>query len=465
MSGLNGVEFRVTGPGLPAAGETCTTGEGTPAPATGQCAVAVPSGGTYTVTRIGTPSGWYARDSLGVGPVSPLAVAPATYNPVTVSVPANATTVNVPFGAANNPATAGTTTATARTGVFALARDNPQLPPRCGLRFGLLFDLSASITPAFLTDMKNAATKFVEALWGTPSYVSLYTFGTTASPGAAGNSHSPEIATTPDGVNELIARIAGITLPANQYTNWDAGIYQMIVATPRLDEAIVLTDGDPTAYGPSGTFRAGSGIHTRFREVENGVFSANALKSLGTKIFAVGIDENRAGSIQNLTSISGPVSGRDHYETTFDDLADILPEQALENCAGITIRKNASPTTYSEVGQAIHYTYTVTNTGSHFTLDPVTVSDDHIHDPNTVVCEQTRLAPGHSTTCHATYRITQEDLDRGRVTNTATATGRTENGTDVTSDPADATRSSSWRNPRIRITSPRPASGSPTPIG
>ncbi|MEZ5191696.1 MAG: hypothetical protein R2734_03705 [Nocardioides sp.] len=61
----------------------------------------------------------------------------------------------------------------------------------------------------------------------------------------------------------------------------------------------------------------------------------------------------------------------------------------------------------------------MTNTGN-TTLTGVTVNDPKV---GTVTCPVTTLAPGASTTCTATYTITQADVDAGQVVNTATTTG------------------------------------------
>ena len=81
-----------------------------------------------------------------------------------------------------------------------------------------------------------------------------------------------------------------------------------------------------------------------------------------------------------------------------------------------------------DAGDTVAYSFVVTNTGN-VTLDPVSV-DDPLVGP--VTCPVTQLAPGDSTTCSATYTLTQEDVDAGVVTNEATANGTPPTGADVT---------------------------------
>ena len=56
-------------------------------------------------------------------------------------------------------------------------------------------------------------------------------------------------------------------------------------STAQFDIAVVITDGNPTVYGNA----EGPGNYTRFREVENGIFSANAVKNENTRMLAFGV--------------------------------------------------------------------------------------------------------------------------------------------------------------------------------
>ncbi|NBD30685.1 MAG: hypothetical protein GVY31_11695, partial [Alphaproteobacteria bacterium] len=92
----------------------------------------------------------------------------------------------------------------------------------------------------------------------------------------------------------------------------------------------------------------------------------------------------------------------------------------------LSLIKQADLPEVSAVGQMITYTYEVTNTSSGTPApafaNPITVSDDRIAGP--IACDPTadnQLVVGETTTCTATYTVTQTDLDSGEVVNAATA--------------------------------------------
>ena len=76
--------------------------------------------------------------------------------------------------------------------------------------------------------------------------------------------------------------------------------------------------------------------------------------------------------------------------------------------------KPPSPTTFSEVGQVITYTYVVTNNGTEdFDFSDVEVNDDILW----LVCSiPPTFAVGDSETCTGTYTITAADVTAGSVT-------------------------------------------------
>ncbi|MFJ5071158.1 LPXTG cell wall anchor domain-containing protein, partial [Kitasatospora sp. NPDC088556] len=106
----------------------------------------------------------------------------------------------------------------------------------------------------------------------------------------------------------------------------------------------------------------------------------------------------------------------------------------------LTIVKSVDATELTAVGQVLHYSFLVTNTGN-VTLTNVTVNETAFSGSGTapvVTCPAgaASLAPGASVTCTASYTVTQADLDGGKVANTATATGTPPTGPPVTSPPS-----------------------------
>src|SRR5439155_5710200 len=94
----------------------------------------------------------------------------------------------------------------------------------------------------------------------------------------------------------------------------------------------------------------------------------------------------------------------------------------------LSITKQASPTTYSKVGELISYTIVATNTGN------VTLSNVSVEDKPTLEgfsCSPSipaTLAPGASITCTGKHTVTQADLEAGKLSDTAcvSATGASE---------------------------------------
>ncbi|MGB3246348.1 MAG: hypothetical protein WBB25_17570, partial [Sulfitobacter sp.] len=105
---------------------------------------------------------------------------------------------------------------------------------------------------------------------------------------------------------------------------------------------------------------------------------------------------------------------------------NVLTNPAIVTVApGYAIEKSANATAFTAVGQTVTYSYLITNIGS-VAIRQLSVTDDKI---GSVSCAKTVIeatGPGgmpDTSTCTATYQITQEDYDAGFVTNVAKAVG------------------------------------------
>ncbi|WP_020522332.1 VWA domain-containing protein [Catelliglobosispora koreensis] len=336
VSGLAGATFDFyegtqAGPppaaGSPGAVRSCTTA------ASGQCSVDLPgrTGGTgggtlgYWIVERTAPAGYSIPTTLAIGGVP---TTPTVYNGIFTGNVSNNVAYTFP------QADTGSGNLQARGNIMADIRDNPALPGDCGLNIALLMDVSGSITP-FLGTVKTAANGFVDALTGTPSMIALYSFATNAAANLGPTAVS-------DAAGATTVKNAINALSSGGGTNWDAGLFQIAAAPTTFDAVVFLTDGNPTFYGPPPV--GGPGNVTRFREIENGIFSANALKALGTKVVAVGVGDGISGAPDNLKAVSGPIAGTDYVQTGYDELAAVFREIALRTCAGtVSVVKKVIP--------------------------------------------------------------------------------------------------------------------------
>ncbi|MCG8149590.1 hypothetical protein GUY44_03805, partial [Pimelobacter simplex] len=155
-----------------------------------------------------------------------------------------------------------------------------------------------------------------------------------------------------------------------------------------------------------------------------------------TATYEVTQDDVDAGSITNTATASGTPPGDDAQPVTSPP-ADA--EVTADQTPSIDLVK--STTTEDLVaGETITYSFVVTNTGT-VTLHDLAVSEDAFDGTGTlsaVSCPDDSLAAGAQTTCAATYTVTQDDVDRGTLTNTATASGTPPSGSPVASDPSSA---------------------------
>jgi uncharacterized repeat protein (TIGR01451 family)/gliding motility-associated-like protein len=122
------------------------------------------------------------------------------------------------------------------------------------------------------------------------------------------------------------------------------------------------------------------------------------------------------GQIVNVATVTGQAP--DQRSVSSQDQVTVTGVQV----PAIDVEITDNEAEISEQGQEIDYTITVTNTGN-VTLTNVTVVDTKT---GTVVNVGT-LAPGESKQVEAVYTVNQEDVDRGSVTNEATATGESPN--------------------------------------
>ena len=328
------------------------------------------------------PPNYFQSNGLALGPLSPtagnpIAVQQYQFRTPQVSGGQTYTSGNQFMNASPQVVDPTASQFAGSGGVWQYSRDNPEPTGICGLTVALVLDVSASVTAQQFPQLKAAAQTLVSALRGTPSSVAVFTFGTNA---------SENITLSPVASDEQAAavntQIGALTQPSGQFTNWDAAFQRVTAAGDQLpaghfDEAIMITDGNPTVYGTTSV--STTNASTTFLTVENGIFSANQLKAAETRIIALGVGAGVAGPSNNLAAVSGPTKGLDYFqETDYADAAAQLKALAQGDCIpSLSVIKEVVPPggTTADAQPVGGWTFSVDSTNSTVSNSPGTTAD------------------------------------------------------------------------------------------
>jgi hypothetical protein len=192
-----------------------------------------------------------------------------------------------------------------------------------------------------------------------------------------------------------------------------------------LDIEVVKT-ADPTTVSEAGTV-----VTYTYTVTNTGDVTLTGIKVTDDKLGDITLgkttlapDESTSGTASYNVTQADIDAGDDIV-----NVADVTCEQEVTDSdsatveiyaeADIKIVKTADPTTVSEAGTVVTYTYTVTDTGD-VTLTGIKVTDDKLGD---ITLGKTTLAPDESTSGTASYNVTQADIDAGDdIVNVATVT-------------------------------------------
>ena len=267
-------------------------------------------------------------------------------------------------------ATAGVVaTATPAAAVDPVAAPNPTLQG-CGIPITLVLDASSSINSSEQDEVRTAANAFLDGLDNTNSSVRVLQFsGTSANitfPRRGISSTTPPAPATSllqQTKNEIQSKYHSDSLqvadpPGNptgdQYiypgTNWESALWFANQPVSELQNGLVvfITDGDPTRVGTTTSTGA-----TETAATNAAIPRANALKTLGNRVLAVGVGSAIDNdSRENLKKVSGqklvnsiaPGQTINDFDVlisdTFSGLEASLKSVASALCGGaITIQK------------------------------------------------------------------------------------------------------------------------------
>ncbi|WP_206154352.1 VWA domain-containing protein [Cellulosimicrobium aquatile] len=325
--------------------------------ADGDCSFVVPAtgpgganaGARFLVRQLSAPAGWYTNPTLRTGAGSGSGSVARPYEFLTPPLEAGQTYSSL---AAEPPFMFGSAGSgrpeTDSEGVWQQSRSNPEFAAQCGVDVALVLDLSASLGSQ-VTNLKAATDSIADALVGTPSRMAVFSFDGTSPATNGGNAPTLVPVSTQGGADAFKAQYAGWATGSG--TNWDQALWAVAQAAPDYQVVVLLTDGNPTRFSADPLL--GSGGTTHFRDVENGIYSADAVKARGSRLLALGVGSGIDDVTRlNLRALSGETfyEGGDPRSADYFDLADFesagsaLRDVLLSGCASrLTVTKELVP--------------------------------------------------------------------------------------------------------------------------
>ena len=209
--------------------------------------------------------------------------------------------------------------------------------------------------------------------------------------------------------------------------------YTLAVSNAGPSDAVNLTVSDPLPAGV--TYASSSGTGWSCGVAAGTVTCTRPSLAVGAApditIIAT-VDAATSDPLSNTATVSS-----DTHDPNPGDNTSTATTAVQAAAPAITIVKHAAldrtvvaPTDRPDAGDAITYTFDVTNSGN-VPLTGVTVSDPAVGLASCVI-GSLGIGATDSTTCTASHTLTQSDIDAGSYANSASATGKPPTGPDVT---------------------------------
>ncbi|NLZ89235.1 MAG: DUF11 domain-containing protein, partial [Clostridiales bacterium] len=143
-----------------------------------------------------------------------------------------------------------------------------------------------------------------------------------------------------------------------------------------------------------------------------------------TYIYTVTQDDLDAGKVLNKVTVTKPANPDNPDEPDLPPTEDEI-ETLADQKPSAAVEKTATETSFEAVGDELHYTVVVANTGN-TTLKNLEITDTLVPFENMTLTGDTNsdghLDVGETWTLTYTYTVTQDDLDAGKVLNKVAVT-------------------------------------------
>jgi len=276
--------------------------------------------------------------------------------------------------------------------------DNPDLTP-CPQRIIFVLDESGSIAGAggggavnINTQVRNAASAFINSLNGTGTQVTVVEFNSTARRASIGGSTGYSVVNSAyiTQFNNYVALDDNTTgssdsydpedyscvVPQNCYTNWEDAfeeVYNINSSLGLADLVIFFTDGQPTAYNNSwGNVTVGTGTAAINQALLEATGMANAVQMQGSHVFVIALPNSTLpeSHVQQISGLERYPDQQqnflkgDYQMTTSAQLVANLQNIGLLICrADLSLVKKANIINVC-AGAEVNFTVIVTNNGT-----------------------------------------------------------------------------------------------------
>jgi uncharacterized repeat protein (TIGR01451 family) len=151
-----------------------------------------------------------------------------------------------------------------------------------------------------------------------------------------------------------------------------------------------------------------------------------------TATYPITTEDLAEGEVHNVATVVGTAPDGSRVIHTDDERVGLTPVLGEEIAPAISLVKSSAVSADARVGDRITYNFDVTNVGD-VVLTNVRVTDPLLGE-GTLAVEPSTLEPGETGRATATYTVTEADMSRGYVYNTALGRGTPPQGPDVTDE-------------------------------
>ncbi|WP_296419874.1 hypothetical protein, partial [Pseudooctadecabacter sp.] len=132
-----------------------------------------------------------------------------------------------------------------------------------------------------------------------------------------------------------------------------------------------------------------------------------------TGVYTITQADFDAQAVTNIAQANG--------DPEFGNLGEVQDSVTITSSAplnsSIDVEKTADRAAFATVGEVVNYTYVITNTGNS-TLSDIVLTDDKISGTVCTTATLVPQAPNDTTTCTASYTVTQDDVDDFAISGT-----------------------------------------------